>query len=248
MKIHILSDLHIEFAPFQDVDTEADVTVLAGDIGTGMEAFDFARELARHRPVVYVLGNHEYYRGHLPELAHEMRAAAKGTDLHVLENHQVVIGDTRFLGTTLWTDWALHGPKEAESAMAAARWMMADYRLIHFSPEARDLIPEDTQRLHAASKAWLQARLAESHPGPTVVVTHHAPHGGSSDPRFEGDVLTPAFVSDMDALMGPAALWVHGHTHYNVDYVRGGTRVITNQRGYPRETGLGFRPELVVEV
>lgn len=33
MKLHILSDLHIEFAPYSVVDTDADVIILAGDIG-----------------------------------------------------------------------------------------------------------------------------------------------------------------------------------------------------------------------
>lgn len=35
MKLHILNDLHIEFADFDIPDTEADVIVLAGDIGDG---------------------------------------------------------------------------------------------------------------------------------------------------------------------------------------------------------------------
>jgi predicted phosphodiesterase len=35
MRIHILSDLHLEFAPFQLVQLDADVIVLAGDIHTG---------------------------------------------------------------------------------------------------------------------------------------------------------------------------------------------------------------------
>jgi len=34
MRIHILSDLHLEFAPFQLVQLDADVIVLAGDIHT----------------------------------------------------------------------------------------------------------------------------------------------------------------------------------------------------------------------
>jgi hypothetical protein len=43
-------------------------------------------------------------------------------------------------------------------------------------------------------------------------------------------------------------LWIHGHTHYNVDYVIGSTRVLTNQRGYPDQFCKGFDPSLVVEV
>ena len=35
MKLQILSDLHIEFAPYEIVDTDADVVMLAGDIHLG---------------------------------------------------------------------------------------------------------------------------------------------------------------------------------------------------------------------
>ena len=35
MKIHILSDLHTEFSDFDPPETDADVVVLAGDIGAG---------------------------------------------------------------------------------------------------------------------------------------------------------------------------------------------------------------------
>lgn len=35
MKLHVLSDLHTEFADFDLPETDADVVVLAGDIGVG---------------------------------------------------------------------------------------------------------------------------------------------------------------------------------------------------------------------
>lgn len=34
-KLHILSDLHLEFSTFEPPTTDADVIVLAGDIGKG---------------------------------------------------------------------------------------------------------------------------------------------------------------------------------------------------------------------
>jgi len=37
MKLHILNDLHIEFENFEPPATGADVVVLAGDIGVGMD-------------------------------------------------------------------------------------------------------------------------------------------------------------------------------------------------------------------
>jgi len=37
MKLHILNDLHIEFDDFAPPATDADVVILAGDIGVGVE-------------------------------------------------------------------------------------------------------------------------------------------------------------------------------------------------------------------
>ena len=40
MILHILSDLHIEFAPFKISKTNADVIILAGDIHLGEKGFE----------------------------------------------------------------------------------------------------------------------------------------------------------------------------------------------------------------
>jgi len=45
MKIHVFSDLHVEFADFVTPETNADVVILAGDIGIGSGARGFSPEL-----------------------------------------------------------------------------------------------------------------------------------------------------------------------------------------------------------
>jgi len=86
------------------------------------------------------------------------------------------------------------------------------------------------------------------------VVTHHAPsirslaygaHATRDNP------LAPAYASDLEGVMGGGTvpLWIHGHTHLPIDYDVGGTRVLSNPRGYPGfERVPGFRSELIVEV
>src|SRR5258707_653112 len=66
MRIHVLSDLHLEGPrpPFQPPPVAADVVVLAGDISTGAGGVDWAKRLSpafEERPVLYVAGNHEFY-------------------------------------------------------------------------------------------------------------------------------------------------------------------------------------------
>src|SRR5207245_1750395 len=87
----------------------ADVVVLAGDVEVGHNGLNWIRAAIPQTPVIYVLGNHEFYGQTLPELTDELRQKANGTNVHVLENSRVDLGEVTFLGATLWTDFALNG-------------------------------------------------------------------------------------------------------------------------------------------
>ena len=255
MRLHVLSDLHLERGGGPPpVVADADVLVLAGDIGPGTAGLEAAAAWApAGQPVLYVSGNHEPYGGALPEITGRLRIAAAADDrLRVLERDEHVLGGVRFLGCTLWSDFAVAGDgAERERAKAICRRIVNDYTHIGWAPEERRLDPDDTVRLHATSRRWLEARLDAPFDGPTVVVTHHAPLGPSepiADPLRRA--IAGAFVSDLAPLMGAgrAALWVFGHTHRRVDVEVAGTRVLSNPRGYPHEPVAGFDPALVVEV
>lgn len=247
MKVHILNDLHIEFEDFEPPATDADVVVLAGDIGIGTGGLHWAEERFPHGPVVYVPGNHEFYR-HDIALIDDLKTRAP-EHIHVLNDDQVIIDGVRFLGSILWTDFALLGKADTFFAMQQAQQCMTDFSIIRNS--GRDFTPQDAIGLHVASRDWLAATLAQPFDGKTVVVTHHAPSSQSVSPRYAGDLLSPAFASNLEALMGGdrAALWIHGHVHDSFDYEVCGTRVVCNPRGYaPKALNRGFRPDRVVEV
>ena len=59
--MHILSELHLEFAPFELPVVDADVVVLAGDVGVGHNGLKWIRTAIPQTPVIYVLGNHEFH-------------------------------------------------------------------------------------------------------------------------------------------------------------------------------------------
>jgi predicted phosphodiesterase len=247
MKIHLLSDLHTEFAPFQPPPTDADVVVLAGDVGVGTRGLPAVREWFLDRPVVYVAGNHEFYREAIPRLSEKLAEETEGSGIHYLENRAVVIGGVRFLGCTLWTDFDVFG--ERVRCMAEAQVTMNDFRLIRVLPQYRRFHPNDAAAMHERSLRWLMAALDEPFAGTTVIVTHHAPSLRSCNPAYRSHPVTAAYVSDLEWMLdGRAALWVHGHTHLCVDYEIGGTRVVANQRGYPHDGVEGFDPGLVLEV
>jgi len=247
MKLHVLNDLHIEFEDFEPPATDTEVVVLAGDIGVGMGGLQWAEKRFPDRPVIYVPGNHEFYHHDITRIE-ELKEQAPG-HIHVLNDDQIIIDGVRFLGSIMWTDFALFGEADKFFAMQAARQRMTDFSIIQNNGQR--FTPEDAIRLHTASRDWLAAMLAESFDGNTVVVTHHAPSSQSVHPRYARDLLTPAFASNLENLMegDRAALWVHGHMHDTFDYDIHGTRVVCNPRGYaPNALTLGFRPGFVIEI
>lgn len=247
MRLQILSDLHREFEPFDLPHVEADVLVLAGDIERGTRGLAWAAEVAGERPVVYVAGNHEYYGHALPKLTADLRMEVCAP-VRYLERDCTEIGGMRFFGCTLWTDFQLLG--NAAVARDTAQLKMNDYRKICVSPQYRRLRTSDTLALHHQSRRWLESAAERGETRGAVIVTHHAPSARSLAPGWPDDWLAPAYASDLESLIeaSGAALWIHGHTHRPVDYRIGGTRIISNPRGYPGEAVSGFDPALVLEL
>jgi predicted phosphodiesterase len=254
MKIQVFSDLHFEFGCSFDIpDSESDLVVLAGDIDEGVRGVDWAMNQAArlNKPVLYVFGNHEYYHHAFPVLMTQAKVKRAASKLFLLERNQFVYEETRFLGCTLWTDFAYFGSDLVSECMLHASVTMPDYRMIARSGTEM-LRPEDTRWVCEQSLRWLLRELEKPWSGKTVIVTHHSPFYTVAHPYFEEDMLTAAFVSRLDYLIRdyPVDLWIHGHTHYNVDQIMGGTRILTNQAGYPREAipGNPFMPEGVFEI
>ncbi len=247
MKLHILSDLHTEFAEFTPPATDADVVILAGDIGVGFDGIEWAARRFPDVPVIYVLGNHEYY-GHDIGLADELKAAAP-PNVRILANDVLDLDGVRFLGCTLWTDFELYGEGEAWSSRQFARRSILDFTSIRSGN--RRFTPEDSVDLHETSKTWLVGELKRKIEGPTVVVTHHLPASTSVAKRYANDPLNPAFASELEDVIEKyrPALWIHGHTHVPCDYELFHTRVVCNPRGYPSESsGDKFAADLVMQI
>lgn len=249
MRIHVLSDLHLEFAPFTPPPVPADVVILAGDTHPGLRGVEWAAATWPATPVLYVVGNHELYGHTYPRLLRQLeeRIAGLAGRVTLLDEKGVVLGGVRFLGATLWTDFALLGTPEV--SRAEAHGQMSDFQRIRVEPTFSRCRPSDTVMWHQRARRWLESRLPEPHDGPTVVLTHHAPSARSLNPLYQ-DAVAAAYASSLDALVegSGATTWIHGHTHHCVDYRIGATRVLSNQRGYPDEPVTGFDPGLVIDV
>ena len=242
MKIQIYSDLHLGFAPFEPVITDADVVILAGDIDIKSRGVVWANDTFQC-PVIYVCGNHEYYGGHIDHTLQKMRDSA-APHVHVLENEALILNQTRFLVTTAWTDYSSTGDVVAAKRVA---WdWMNDFTVIRTDANFRRLRPDDLITKSEAAYAWLTGELDKPFAGKTVVVTHHAPTSEYVSGDFP-EHLVAAYANNWPELLEKADLWIYGHTHIAADFVKQGCRVVSNPRGYPTEE-TGFDQDFLIEI
>jgi Icc-related predicted phosphoesterase len=248
MKLRVLSDLHLEFFSDSDADwlasmdrSRPDVLVLAGDITAGSLIPGVAtrlRSLWGDTPILWVPGNHEYYRSsYVSTTRYLQRAADRVPGLFVLDREALLLDGVRFVCATLWYP----------STAGFDAW-----------PDSRELL--DGGR-------WIHRRAVEDRrylertvqPG-DVVVTHMLPSTMSIAPQHISSPFNHFFVHDCEELIYAQrpALWIHGHTHASMDYTLGSTRVLCNPRGVAVKhlrtpAGLSaenplFDPELDVDV
>lgn len=236
MRIHIASDLHLEylerrFPDYRAVEhSDADVLVLAGDISARTRALDLFSGWPC--PVIFVPGNHEFYDASIDDVAAEFELrAADHPNIHVLAPGSVEIAGVRFVGCTLWTDFEVFGIDQRSSAMQECEDKIPDHRVITIKG-GKPFSPEAARQLHWEQREWLKETLCLPFSGKTIVITHHAPHPNSMDPRFATDLTSAGFASDLTDLLGMADLFIHGHTHCSFDYVAGGARIVANPMGY----------------
>lgn len=273
MHFRLMSDLHLEFendvmdfAPLPLEEDKFTVLILAGDIAVGTDAVPFIERMCRQfYKVVYVLGNHEFYHNEVNKLRRKWKEYAedKAPENFVLLDDGVAFIDdpyntdvpaTRLVGGTLWTDF----DKQNWFAMNEARNGMNDFYCVKIKeghPETgyrkRRWLPEDAVRAHKMTLFTITETVRVPHDGPTVVITHHLPHPLCVDQAYRTHPLNPAYMTNLDMQIEEYDIdvWVHGHTHSNVDVEVHGTRILCNPRGYyPKDLNGNFDEKLCFEV
>lgn len=267
-RLFFATDIHLKISeaaglarPFDVPD--ADVCVIAGDVTdsmiSGMEWV--AKIVGRKMPVVMALGNHDLFTQDMPTARRKAPARARELGIHLLDDSEAEVCGIRFVGGTLWTDFrvfeSLQDPVvyTREQCMGAVRNELADYVEIYANEVvggviARTMTPRDTIRYHERTVAYIEEVLARPFDGPTVVVSHHAPHPRSIHRRFLDRPSSAAYASDLTWLIEryKPEFWLHGHVHDSFDYEVDQTRIICNPRGYGSFPNLSFNPSLVLEI
>jgi predicted phosphodiesterase len=272
-----LSDLHLELTrgwdlPSGDARPRFDVMVIAGDLIPRMErGVAWLLERVPDRPVIYVAGNHEAYGTDIDRTVEKARQAAAGTNVFVLQNQAIRLGNVTFAGATTWTDFNLFG--DQRRAMAVAADKMNDFRKIRTERYLDRFRPQHALARHLESRAFFETEMRKPRPGPLIAISHHAPHPGrallpieSAGRLSDDEILEAAYRSDLTSLMAPAPdhgrgalrpadVWIFGHTHESLDTTICSTRLVSNAKGYgpwlPKEPSWenpDFDPNYVIEI
>ncbi|KJS41379.1 MAG: hypothetical protein VR71_18570 [Roseovarius sp. BRH_c41] len=255
-KILIIADLHLDMwlatgrDPLAALDPEVwaglEALIIAGDLSNKPKVrwpkllAHIGRYIAPDRIHVFP-GNHDYY-DHVLDGDDRLSRICTEAGARFVQKCAVVIGRTRFLCCTLWTDFAVAG--DPDLAMIRARDAMNDYRYIRMAATGHGRIrPSDTAFLHADHRAWIETQLSTPFEGQTVVVTHHCPH-----PDLIGEThgdLDGVYGSDLRGLIKryqPDA-WLFGHTHHAAGLTQGRTRIRNVSLGYPGQVDPGDEAE-----
>ena len=267
LSLQIVSDLHIEYKnnsipnPLDYVKPISKILVLAGDIGS-LYKFEqlrgFLKKLCVHfEYVLYIPGNHEFYMQHdydnnnpvsmevllgrLLSIEHEIE------NLYILNRRSVILNNICITGCTLWSKAEVKIPKFIVRihGMTTELYNKKHYNDLKYINKMIDHCQENNMKL--------------------IVITHHCPSFNIMDNTYKmlqnndygkenikkRDRYVSLYFSKLDNLLIKEKVhtWICGHIHQNFDYIsKGGTRLIGNQYGKPRDNIDDYSKEFVVKI
>lgn len=235
-----------------------DIIVLAGDIHTHERHRGIINQIPEQTPIVFVAGNHEYYRGEFNNVNLNLKKLEQEfSNFHFLNNESKIIGEVNFFGGTMFSDFKLYGESHEFLYSQHAQKGINDFHVItkFVDDEFIKWTTDDHVKQHSIFRRELTEWLASCEQNssfPMCVVSHFVPHENAIHRRYkvsESDrILNPYFTSDMSKFMGWKGAWLFGHTHDSSDFMCGETRVVGNPKGYGRENESHFDPNLIIEI
>jgi len=241
--IGLHSDLHLELQdlPTGMLSTVPDVLILAGDISyiTRIERLLVTlTDQYADLQVIYITGNHEYYRSEdMLKAEAALKASLSAYDrIHFLQCDTVELFNIRFIGCTGWPRMLSLGKDKQQPASKIVGQSINDFYQIGMGDKT--FTTGDCIELGEQQYKWLEQTLTTptscKH---TVVITHFAPSLKVANPKYPIDEMSAYFYSSFDDLIEKYQpnVWAFGHTHANFDIQMGSTHVISNQHGYGKE-------------
>ena len=241
MKIHLLSDAHIDGGGIPPLPRYGrDVCVLAGDLGTIKFRRTYVKFLTeikkRFKHVILVMGNHEYYGSTIEGGLADAQKITNDVGDHLLDvnlgTENLVLDGVTFWGSTLWTDFN----KGDFFALNAYVNNLNDAKVIKEFTSSECL----EQHKKAVEKINWDA---------DVVISHHRPiFRKHADLEISDNTYSFCCTTLEDRIYDSnIKYWMFGHTHDNSCVDVGGTKVVTNQVKGSRN-GPKYDPKFFVEI
>lgn len=242
MKLTWLTDIHLNFLDYDTrkvfytniINTQCDAVLISGDIAEATNVVQLLNEMANaiQKPIYFVLGNHDYYRGTIDDVREKMLALTqKENHLHWLPTSGLITltDNIILIGQDGWADGRLGDYQNSNIKLNDER-MIGD--LFQASILGKQHALQKMQQLADLDAAKLQQNLEKAvkqNPKKIIVVTHVPPfkeaclhQGKMSDdnwlPYFSskatGDVLTKIAQENPTIEF----LVLCGHTHSEAHY------------------------------
>ena len=253
----LYSDIHQDFyvskkfTPTQlwepeplDEDSES-VLILAGDIWHAKKPFIFAnyswykKMSERFKYVFVVLGNHDFWGGSFPNEYTNFERYKKQfviDNLYLLQYSTILLGDYKFIGSTLWTSLGSRSVDVIEqfnkcnNDLKYMRWQDPRYPSVYKHISAKQFIEAFNK-----SKSYIFENATRDYAEQSiVVVTHHPPSTILvTDPEMT-NIDFEIDTNNLDELIKASQIdiWMHGHNHQSGKKLIGNTQIIANTVGY----------------
>lgn len=257
MKIQLLSDLHMEHCNYNlEVSPQADVLVLAGDIANFSNFGSYFKLLEGIEiPIVAVMGNHEFYPDYREQIGlytmDQVKDLLRDTfkskpNFHLLDNESFILGDFKFIGSTLWSSLKLRDGNDLpiEKLKPKIAYGINDFHVV------KDFSVDSMIEENVKSEEFIFNEVTSEYRN--IVVTHFPPHKKCVHPKYAGNVLNSYFVNDMeDSKFKGIEAWLFGHTHSSFNLTVENTKLYCNPRGYVGAAHVEnpeFKQQLIIKL
>lgn len=252
MKIQIVSDLHIDsnnskvhidHEKYFNVNKEADILVLAGDIGSLYkieQLYNFLEQVSKYyKCVIYVFGNHEFYysktdtdRIEYEDLLKRSETLTKGIkNLYILNRNSIIINDFLFVGCTLWSNTKNNLPNY--------------FKIHNFNKEMYN-----TLNTNDIDYIQSQVKLGVLHQKKIIVITHYPPLPMEiKDRKIRDGSILELYYNNLEYLFYESpeiSYWIHGHNNINNNKKVNKTVVLSNQHGN-RKVANNYKKTFIIK-